>query len=407
MPTGRSFKTVVYRLLDGPSVVTPSFTADLTRVLTCGFEEDNLLQTMWDFLQQLVGGTATVQSATLHGGARSLKLDWPASGNARVGRTLAASFNPPFTLRSRWYAYTEVFPIAPTTDIRWFGYAANSTTGSGCGIGVTPAQKLIMFNRASSASVTGLITINPNTWYRVEVEMVTSTPSGGLSTASYTAHLYLGESTTPLETLTLGETLSTGLFNTQFVSLGDSIQAAGRRYRGFFDDFIVQSSGATIAPSRIVLMNPASDVAVAWGRVGAGLTKNYQAIDEVPGTPDDTTTYTQTSSTSAEDRLGLVFPTSVVPAPQAVKSLDLYTRAMAVSGLPTLALKVWDPSGVASVGPTITPSLGFGLLPTDKHLFLIANTMKRLHLDSVNAGYVALSGATEKRITALWANVEI
>lgn len=72
-----------------------------------------------------------------------------------------------------------------------------------------------------------------------------------------------------------------------------------------------------------------------------------------------------------------------------------------------MALKAWTPGGTGTPGPTFTPPTGaFAILATDKHAAFTLTNFGRANVEQANIGYVAQSAANEKRISALWGNVE-
>lgn len=73
----------------------------------------------------------------------------------------------------------------------------------------------------------------------------------------------------------------------------------------------------------------------------------------------------------------------------------------------TMALKVWDEGGSGTEGPTMTVnSTTWRILTGVEHQAYDISAKTKASLDSFSAGYIAKSGAVEKRISALWANVE-
>ena len=121
------------------------------------------------------------------------------------------------------------------------------------------------------------------------------------------ARLYLGDATTPLETLNISgeDTLNTGTVRT---IIGNT---ANSTYDFHIDDVVsIISTGAApttqLGPTKIALTDPTGEVSVGWTKAGSSVAPtNWEGVDEVPGAaPNDGVDYNQ-ATTNVTDRLSL------------------------------------------------------------------------------------------------------
>lgn len=246
-------------------------------------------------------------------------------------------------------------------------------------------------------------TISINTQYRIETRLLIDNAAGAME-----LRLYLGDSTTPIETLLLD---AQDTLNSDVLAL--TLQnSSGGALVYTYDDVAINDDTGTFqnswpGPEKIVLISESADNVVAWTKGGtAPAATNWQGVDDVPGTPDDNTAYNFEPGTTNEDRLVLSSVPAEVPSNATLTLLDVYARVAASSSSGTMALKVWDNAGTGTEGPTFTVSTStWRILTTAEHQVYDLTGVGTGLFGQYNIGYIAKSGSVEKRITALWANL--
>lgn len=402
MPALRSPVHTVFRLLeDTVNLPTPTDLYGKLLFLN-GFEEGS--NAGWNTVGTLI--TSNVNQYILSGAARTGGYGYrhtPFTDEAfpiHVFPTLASDA----TLYARTYFRPREWPDGSTLKERGCSVATfgRSTSTPIVHVGFSKNQKLtvtLLGNGVGSSEVNAEsgTTLTLLTWYRVELLV---THIGETVTATVT--LYLGDATTPLETVTV----TAGAFTLPFVRYSPRSQyAIGVGGSADIDDVTLRTD-AYPGPGAITLWGiPRVDETTQWSRSGA--TTHAGALDDLPGVPDDATSYTFVNSATAEDRFlpgGIVLP----PGAGVLKGLQLQTRAYRASSSPaTHQLVLVDHAGNVFRSIAGTPlNTGYALLPTDAHLYLGLDGLIPPALNAFRVGYRAQASGAEQRITALWANVE-
>lgn len=381
-------------------------TSQAARLFTCGFEENALATTMWT----TAGSNATIVTTTPHSGTNSLQL--ASTTNKTITRNLAAAVTAPNTVFfARFYWQTS---SAGQADSRIF---SNNSSVSTYGVSVTKltSGKMRLRNNPTAETVDSTMTITANTLYRLEVRHKISDTAG-----EEELRIYLGDATTPLETVTMtfagtADTLPTDIL---VFTLEDS--ALNNNLTYLYDDIAINDDSGSFqtswpGPGKIALVKPASDTTVTWTKGGSGPSgTNFGGISEVPGTPDDAVTLNCDSAACVaaldtnEDKLGLSTITAEVPSNAVMALIDVYGRvnvATAVSG--TMALVTWDDGATRTQGPTMTvSSTTWRNTTTAEHQVSNLSAKTKATTQNYSIGYKSLTGTVAKQVTALWANVE-
>ncbi len=361
------------------------------RLFTSGIEENNLLETMW---VESVGGV-TIETTPVHSGTYVLKLD--ASGNqTRLGRILHSFFTSG-TFYIRFYAR---FPSFPSTGHPIFLGAASGDQGAGFRIDINTDGTLDLVNVADSSTIS-TAALNTNQWYRIEIRALISETVGELE---------LRLDGTSEGTLTGKDTV-----NTNFGKLWFGSRFSSWTGEVFIDDIALNDTNGSFQNSfpnagKIFLVKPSGDDTVTWDPTPSSPATNFDKIDDVPGAPDDITTYTSTSTADEVDKLTLENLGAEVPSDADLILADVYARqgSDGTSGQRQIKYRIWDEADSSTDGPNCSVDLnGWRIADTDEHLVFDLGTRSKTDFDSFKAGYLEASNNTRlKRVTALWVNVE-
>lgn len=368
------------------------------RLLTSGYETNNLAATEWS---SIAADAPTVVTDFVHSGTYSMK---PATGDV-------------FTYAVRDFATAKT---SGTVWVRFYFRRGSTFTGTPAIAHVRATSEqaltvtLLTDNKvrltnvvtATNSDSTNSLTIN--TWYRIEIRHLIANTGGEME-----LRYYLGDSTTPAETLTiLNQDTLPAAGDIGQVRLGKI--SGGGDFTGtvWFDDIAINDDAGSFqnswpGPAKIYLLVPNADTSVAWTRNTGSV--NAQNVDDVPGAPDDATTYNHSSTNTQEDRLGLTDLGAEVTSDADILLADLYARVSASTATDNSAtVKLWDEGGSATAGPTITANgTTWRILNTAEHLVYNPGTKTKTNFDSFDAGYIrGATGAVEFRNTALWLNVE-
>lgn len=381
----------------------------MARLFTCGFEEYSGasaivdLTTMWS----AVVGSPTYVATSPHSGTYCLECA-PAATAPYVRRYL-----PSGDTAGTYYTRFYVKVVAAGSDASYRLVARCISNGSALNWGIRykhSTQQFNLINGVDSANSDWSGTVQADTWYRIEIEHKLL-DSGG----SITAYCYEGDSTTPSGTWSAltGDTLNTNAYAWEF--LGVNLASGGCTIR--FDDIAIndETTGTYIAcdswcgPGKIAFLEPASDTATVQWTPNTG-TDHTALVDDLPGTPDDATTYNGDTQATNVDRLNVGSLPAEVTSDATITLVDVYARVgnSSTSGTPSMILRLWDEGGTSVDGPALSTDInGWRICATSEHLVASGSGKTKANVESYDLGYKGnTADGYNKWITALWANVE-
>lgn len=373
----------------------------MSRLFTCGFEENNITAggTVWT---TALGTAPSVVTTSPHSG--TYRMD-TASGATTSGRRWQNSGTSVGS--GTWYTrmYWRTTDVTPEGDCSILTLLSGGTVEH-ASLALLTSGVLSIRNATTTTTANMTFGVSNNTWYRIEVRYLIDNVAGEIE-----ARLYADASDTLLDSVSItGEdTVNPGLaLVTVGISSGSTISGVHS-----YDDLAVNDSGGGFentwpGQGKIALIEPDGDTAVAWTIAGsAPAGTNFGGISDLPGVPDDGTTYNQDSGSTNEDKLALTNMPSEVQSNATMKVMDVYAKVSASASSGTMALKVWDEGGSGTEGPTMTVnSTAWRILTGAEHQVYDISAKTKANLESFSAGYIAKSGAVEKRVSALWVNVE-
>lgn len=366
----------------------------MARIFTCGFEENNATSTMW------LNSNPTFVTSPVHSGTYAGRV--MGSAAEYYQRVFFPLYNSG-TIYTRFYWRTESLN---------FDNQICTFLDDG-GVNCVQVFKLSTGNirlknniPVTPTTVDTSTTVSINTWYRIEIRYLWGNGGGQLE-----LRLYLGESTTPLETIQLTSQNTTSA-NTgiQYFILQDNV---GASYSYYYDDVAINTdTGGTQnswpGPGYTALVKPASNGSVTWTIGGSSpAATNWQGVSEVPGAPDDGVTYNFDSGTSHVERFNI----STLPAGMASNAvmtlIDVYGRVSASASSGTMCMAVWDETLTKTNGGNIiVDSTTWRMLNRGENLALSTSGKTKANVQNFNIGYGVIAGSVEKRISSVWANVE-
>jgi hypothetical protein len=366
------------------------------RLITCGWEENDLLATGW----ASVAGTAptiVTSGPTPHSGTYCL-LTSAVSGASNVRRIITSKTSGSLFPRFYWQSPVAL-PVANTVVFT----IANSGAGVAQTVQMLTTGALQLSNSVASTTNNTATGLAANTWYRIEVDLVLHATAGAV-----TLRAYVGDATgMPAFTASLvsQNTLST---NAQQFWLGRTTSTAQFAY----DDFAVNDETGTVqngtpGPEKYALMRPSSDVTVNWTKAGSvPASTNWDGVNDVPGTPDDATTYNENSAT-ATDRFGLTALPVEVPVNAVITLVEVVGRMSAGAASQQLQLNGWDDTGAGFASSGIALGNGTWAASTETQRALLTATAGKTpaQINAFNAGYSGSVGVGAKRVSALWVTV--
>jgi hypothetical protein len=385
-----------------------SLPAQAERLLTCGFEENNLIETMWHSTSLGGGASLTIVTTPVHSGTYSLRAEnTGANGQAEVRRldfpamTSGSVFN-------RFYFRWNIRPTANDTIL----YQESDGGGDAQRIFLRGSSNgsavLILENPPSSSTQTGTQALTVDTWYRIELDTLLSDTVGQV-----VLRLYEADSTTALETLTINggvDTLPTNIARMRWGAM-----EARTNYRFYFDDIAVNDSGGTFqntqaGPGKVFLLEPSGDNTVTWTKDGsAAEATNWEGVDDLPGAPDDGVTYNSKTS-NGTDKLDMTNLGAEVPSDADIILVDVYGRqgSNGTAGTRVIDFELWDEADSQNTLLDVDADInGWVICTPDEHLVFDAGSRTKANVDSFRVGYSrSIGGANEIRITAQWVNVE-
>lgn len=385
----------------------------MARFFTCGFEENDLTSTIWT---STLPTAPTIQTTTVHSGTYALTKVTGTAGE--VVRQLSAAITSGTTF-TRFYFRKAGNPAFPRIIFKMTNTAANDSFR----LLITGTGVLRLTNVAGGSTTFDGPTLSNNTWYRIEARHLISDTVGQIEVRVFSV-----SGTT--ETQTASSPFGDGNFTGGDGSDADTLNTNVQRWQWgtdssfgsdvFFDDIIINDDTG-VAPfntwaggSKIALVVPVSNNTPVDFE-GTGGTTNWDRVDDLPGLPDDATTYNSEAVTlNSIDRLNPGGLPAEVTSDADMIAVDLYARvgSNAASPARTGRLKIWDETGALTNGPNVDFAInGWRILsvgPTNEHQPFDVAARTKANLNSFSYGYENITEAAtrERRVTALWANVE-
>lgn len=361
----------------------------MARLFTCGFEEidDTVMFEVAD---------GTLVTSPVHSGTYAIRCRGSLSEYTRY-RMIPAPSSGTLYIRFYWQTTSLAFDN-PMFFIKDDGGAfmlrvQKLSTGA-----------LRLENEVASTSATTTATVSTDTWYRIEVRYLIHNSTGEME-----LRLYLGDNTTPIETVSLtGQDTTSG--PAEFFHFQEN---AGASYDYFYDDIAINDDSGSFqtswcGPGNTALITAASNNSVTWTR-GGGTPEsaNWRSVDDVPGTVTDGTDYNYDSGSTNLDRLNITALPGGMPPTATMVLMDVYARVSASASSGTLRLAAWDESSAQTNSPDITvDSATWRTTRANEKRVMNLSGKTKANVESYSIGYEARGGAVEKRVGAIWANVE-
>jgi hypothetical protein len=355
------------------------------RQFTCGFEEDNALQTMWN------AGSATFVTSPVHSGTYSGLFS-----NNSFRRQFVSSKPAGITLYVRFEFYQPTsLPAGAASFFQWL----NTSAADQNHLELLSSGKVRLVNDITATTDDSTIVLSVDTWYLIEVEYLLSETVGTLT-------LRINE--TQEAQITGEDTMNS---NTLFFRFAG---ASGETHN--IDDVAINDDSGSapfntwLGPGKTALQEVASDNSITWERFPTDTT-NWDRVDDLPGTPDDSTTYNLEAVTlNSIDRLNAGTLPAEIPSDATIISVDVYARVGSdQASAAAMRLKLWEEDATLTNGPTVATGLnGWRILDTDEHLVFDAAGKTKADVESFDYGYENITDVAtrERRVTALWVNVE-
>lgn len=415
----------------------------MSRLHTCGLEESlaqsDLTLTMWD----AASGTISIVAPPVTRGQSQVCAQFTSGVEGHVTKSLTTAVATG-SLYTRVYAMWADFGSTPNSQGNLFRWV-NGSGVEAVAVKFNPNTKVFrLSNNASGTPTTvdGTFVVVVNTWIRLELEIILASTSAG----STTLKVYVGDSPTPSDTITLAAqatagtgTIATisgveignrsgldfGLMSMDDIGINDADTTSGdgqTSWCGAGSIFMIEpsvsntktvqwtpkggSAGSDLARSNSMRPNSGNPNGFA---VAPSVVTNQSNVIEEPGAPDDLTTYNYTFDASSVDRFDIVAAPSALPDSTNFTLIDVYARVGSTSTTQiSLCLTIWDNGGFQNDGPPVFISInGFERTRSGEHNASTLSGATKTQLNQYSIGYKSLSGVgIERRITALWANVE-
>jgi hypothetical protein len=415
----------------------------MSRLLTSGFEESlaqsDLTLTMWD----AAAGTITITVPPITRGQSQTCAQFTTNVEGHVTKSLTTAVATG-SLYTRVYAMWGDFGSAPNAQGTLFMWV-NGSGVEGIAVKFNPSTKVFRLSNSASgspATADGTFVASVNTWIRLELEIIVASTTAG----STTLKIYVGDNTTPVDTITLAAQATAG---TGTIATLAGVQIGNRTGSDWgtmsIDDIGINDADTTSGDGQttwcgagsIFLINPSlsNTKPMQWIPFGASagsdvarpnsmrpnmsfpngpkvsniIVNNYGNLFDEPGAPDDSAHYNYTFDTVSADRFDIVPAPSSLPDATAFKLIDVYARVGGAStSTVTLCLTIWDNGGFQNDGPAVFITInGWQRTRSGEHNASTLSGVTKTQLNQFSIGYKSLSGSgLERRVTALWANVE-
>lgn len=374
--------------------------AQADRLFTSGFEENNLLETMWN----TVTGSPVIVTTPVHSGTYVLRVLQPAAAFANRHLSVAVTSGTHF---HRFYFQVAVFPSSSLGTM----FVIDNTGGSqSANVIVRDAGggnfRIRLRNGATGGTTDSTFNLVLNTQYRIELRHLIDNTAGDLE-----LRFYIGDSTTEEFILSFlnQDTLSTSVERFRYGFVSDTLIDL------FLDDIAINDDVGTFeisfpGPGKIFLLKPNGDNTITWTKDGsAPAATNFEGVDDVPGTPNDDTDYNSQTSNST-DKLDLSNLGAEVPSDADIILADVYGRqgSDGTAGTRVIDFELWDEADSQNTLLDISADInGWKICDTDEHLVFDAGARTKANIDAFRVGYSrSIGGSNEIRITAQWVNVE-
>lgn len=284
-----------------------------------GFEDNSSLSNWYGS----VGGSTPTYSTSTRGstltGGTCIKTTLASDG---VIKKSVSNFGSVLYFRV-YFKIDDVVATANGVDIPFLGFSNGGIGIAGFFIRVSAGPTFKISYRAINHAVTITSTaLSTGTWYRVEGE-ITNTGAG--ENHILTADLYLGDSTSSLESMSDSGTNGVGIGT---MDLGPSSSPGGNDFHIYLDDVGLNST-ERLGPGGIWMATPNSDSSVGWTPLSG---TNFSNVDDLPGSVDDDTTYNSASTAGLIDRFGFTYTSPAPPSTSAVVHTDVNSRFKLQSG---------------------------------------------------------------------------
>lgn len=318
----------------------------------------------------------------------------------RVRRQLPANVTSG-TYYFRFYFRPASLPAANAMIAVW----QNSTPADIGYLELLTTGEIKLTSTPGSETITSATQLVGGTWYRIELKYLLSDSVG-----EYALRIDGNDEGTPLSGI---DSLAT---NFRYFCLGNSVNAT---FDALYDDVAWNDTtnpgdGSNLSwcgPGKIALIKPASDTATIEWTPNTG-TDHTALVDDVPGTPDDATTYNGDTQATNIDRLNVTALPSEVPSDATINIVDVYARVgnNSTTGTPSMLLYLWDEDGTLTPGPALSTDInGWRICATNEHLVYnaAAGSKTKADIGNFDIGYKGnTADSKNKWISALWANVE-
>jgi hypothetical protein len=377
----------------------------MARLFSSGFE----LQSATTGIEwQTVTGSPSISTTTKRGGSAALRCN-PTAATAYVSQTFQAdTIN---TIYRRFAVYIGTLPSATTAIWQYL----DSGIGVGFSLRMTSTGALQPFNESGlGTAIATSSALSTGAWHVIQIKIVDDATTAAVMEV-YIDNVLLGTYTG-----------LTGINGGGRDRIGFITSGTGDLY---FDDYAVNNTTGTSETgypawdAQIAHMRPnAAGANNAWATaVGgtAGAANNYTRVNEV--TPDDATSYNETSTGSLQDEFKL--DTSSVPSGSTIKLVAIGHRGGSNATTGTHSYNLTIRSAAAgtqlSTGAAITMSVN-GWTTHAKaspfiyqlHAYTDPTTAAAWTLTGTNSlanaqiGYKTAASAGLVRVTNIWALVE-
>jgi hypothetical protein len=394
----RSDFTVVLLLASVFWLLTPALHAD--RLRATGLETNNFTQTEWSATS---GAGLSIQTGTVHSGTYAIRINQTSSTS--YGRLDFANQTSGTIFVRAFFRFTT----RPNVNV---GLMQLSSGGSGNSINYVNSGATWQIQSVGGAISTGTTALSTGQWYRFELSVLVSDTVGTVE-----GRLYSDMDTTPLETL--GPLTGQDTLPSTLTQIYIGAWSASNTSDFYIDDIIINnSSGAApfntwAGGTKLALLKPASNDTVTWTKTGANCsgTTNADCVDDEPGTPDDASGYTASSTANNEDRLNVASLPAEIPSDADMISLTVYDRwdGNGTTGTRQGRHLIWDESGAQTNGPTHSRcdvAAGTWSVASSAQITAFGlGARTKANVGAFDLGYEPLNSA-ECRVTAIWGNVE-
>ncbi len=366
------------------------------RLFTSGFEENAFTTTLWTAQAITTIVTTSPRSGTY-------AMENATQGDQGYARKNLSTQVTSGTLYTRVCFYFITSLPTSTRGLIWVESVGGADNWA---LTVVSPGVLHLVNNVTTTDVAGP-TLTANTWYCAEVRHLVADTGGQIEGRVD------GGSAWGIGAFTGGngtneDTLATDVTQFTFGGAGP----AGGSPVARWDDIAINDANGTFQNSwpglgKIAMLVPNTEVSIGW--TPSTGTDNSANVDDLPGTPDDDTTYNSSATANTEDRLGLTALGAEVPSNAVIVLADVWAR---IRGEGTTASRqcrvlLWDDAGAQTNGPTtaLNDSTTYQVMSTADHLVFDASGETKTSIDSYDVGAEPLT-AHATRLTALWVNVE-